>query len=365
MKGKPMPSGPETGPIIDQAQELSPLEQEGLDIHQRLQETEKAQNDAVNILSNLDDPENRQKLVDAVNKVIDGKTKPSDFEGSHLVEIDDKELKDQFGAPIFPLTLEIPIEKWTRDLATNEQTDEVLDITKKYPIDTVERDKYLSEIERKGFKVQKGGHLCDKISNLRSKSSSFNGIYIQGRLIEEDGQQTDVMPYPFNITGIALSEAPDSETKPSSQKAVAVHEELHRVQQTLRTTFEKKEDETEQDEKTSSVEQALINELNSRRANVVIGEEKWFGPEDKDNRNTTYAKLVNYLSRFERREKIDTDNFGREKLYEACETMQYLQNNLPQSVITHILLNTKDLDELNSWSKASPEELKKLIHENK
>lgn len=275
--------------------ELTPLQKEGLDLSERVQETEKAFQEAYRILSGLDREENRKTLADILSRYAEVKIDSSDLEGAFLLPLKREDLKKEFGVTFFPLSVVVPNRKWASP-------------------------------EGLHYKL---------FAKARQRPEARAGVFIPLGAIAD---------YPLNLTGMSFYDSSFLE-----REGVRAHEELHRAYNVFSPfrgewSRNRRQEKIPTEQLESVRERWILNEINALRDFIKSG-----GSWEK----VFEILLLGYPSL--------TLPISTDKISQACETMEHLQKYLPESVITHILLNCKGLDDLNSWSKVKPEEFQELF----
>lgn len=351
------------------------LQMQGAELYRKIQETEKAFQDAIGILSNLERIENRKLLCDSLNQVMQGKKQPivpEDLEGCKLLTIDREDLKKTFGASFFPVTLSVPIEKWEQTYFFNTESGEKFDIIPQDAVFDKDSEYYPPPI-KPPYQSGWGANLRGKLFGFSGWTEPVaGGLFIPGigdkspenivqkfiNRIKRTRHGPYLSNYPFNVTGIALYSE-----KLLRDNNVNAHEDLHRIYEiysplsSARTKllYQDKNDHTLSPELVQKAsENSLIDEMNAYREGVRTGELKWCDLEDGQNPNTVFDILVKDIY------KQTSDNVDHEKLFACCKAIEYIQTYLPEPVITHILLHCDGFDDLIAWSKVDPGMLREL-----
>jgi hypothetical protein len=342
--------------------ELTPIQYEGLEIYQRMQESEKAFRE-VQKFEDLDKPKNRKILAKALNAFVLEKVKTSDLEGCHFMPFDEN-LQDELGIKFFPVTVVVPIEKWSSIWGHNRETGETIDFDSDISNVTKKEDIFeiINGIRREGFDCYEGAGLHLKLKGKIPTEETY-GFHIPAKIVFR-GKTHRVFPYPHGMTGISFySENYLSRINPYH------HEELHQIYELYSRLHAdvfamQKQDDDSAEYKKKNVEDYILKEINSYRLAARNDDPPWRG------RNISiYLTLAyQYLERWEPEMGLAWIRATRTRVYEACRAVEHLQKYLPESVITHIILNCKGLDDLIAWSKVSlveMEELKKTIEDKK
>jgi len=342
--------------------ELTPLQQEGIELYKEVQETETAFREAVEILSALDREENRKKLAKNLNQMGYSEITASDFENCSLLPLKRKDLQEEFGVSFFPLTVVVPVEKWSLFYAKNPRTGEIRDIMDELARMGAQAEKQqpalLNQLDKSGYKIFDGAELNHKFDD----ALQLHSVTIAGGLYISPDRNCE---HPFDKVGISFMSE-----KYIKEYGITAHEELHKVYQ-IYSPFSWQSDEImaeyESDPKSVSLEglrdvleRDIINEINTSRDNVKSGDMVWYSPKGSHQKSVSYFLEKLRIGYYQEARGLENVDIEEKKMYQACQTMDYLQKHLPESVLTHILLNCKNLDDLNAWSKFKPEELQDL-----
>jgi|GEM_PF-1733141 len=308
------------------------FQQEGLELIKKLKSVENAYREVYSRLKDLDRPENRDWLsqelqtADIVSRTKGKAISSVDFDGAHLLKLDDNELADKYGIYLFPLTVAIPTEKWSEYYISEDG--------KAMPIDRQDFDIMYSETRdgvvveainrdsREIKKVFEGSGLCTKICPYM-----LEGVYVPFKNRDQN--------HPLSFTGIAFCD--DSLLQ---KKHISDHETLHGAFDLFSpfSTYRGNPEDLPPEERMAAVERYIIDEMNSFR--VQINKKVWTWLEDGSGKPNFYNS---YPTRFF---KLGLD---AEKVKRCCNVVDHLQLLLPESIITQILLNCFTLDDLLAW----------------
>lgn len=317
-----------TRSTVTEAPEMTPEQLEGLRLIKEIKITEKAFKDAYKLLGTLDQDSKegkdvRNSIEAEIWHIYHYPLPPDIMGGAELVKHKEAELREEYGATFFPLTISIPTEKWSDCYIVTPQGNKVnayMRMREKGMIDPDDNPK--NALEEGDTLFYNGLRLAGRLGSVRA-----SGIYLPKDALRD---------YPWNHTGIAFY------THDALEKYGAKHhEELHRMY-SVHNPFQ-----------SETPERKLLDEINAYRENVNYGGSSWY-MDGEVNSSSIFGKLTSegYAS-------INTE-VERPRILAACKTAEYLSKHLPQSAITHILLNCENLDQFLSWGDVSESDLKEL-----
>jgi hypothetical protein len=334
--------------------------EDALKVLENYQETTKAFESIHAIFSRLDLPDNREVLAESMSSSLNNGIIADDLIDAKLAEINPK---DDYGVTTFPVTLSIPVKNWTT-LYFPAKDGSNIPCSDFYNIDQL---KDISpQLHDLTFRVtvSRGKGLAKKLlPDPDTRMNHISGMFIYQHQFKSDS------PLPLNKTGLMLTcEAPEHVSNIVSEENATAHESLHQAYEIFspfRSSFYENTDFLKEPEKLSQLaDSQIINEINAYRANVLGGELNWLG------HNSVFINVFEsvgwYFKKLED-QGIENPIFDKKaQIEEACQTMAHLQHlGLTQSVITHILLNCKNLEQLISWKKINPEQIQEEFKSEK